>query len=55
MDAGPVWASAPFTMRAARKASLYRHEVTNAAVQAVLAAVDRVQSGNFLPQRHDLP
>ncbi len=51
MDAGPVWASAPFTMRAAHKASLYRHEVTNAAVQAVLAAVDRVQSGNFLPQR----
>ena len=27
-DAGPVWASASFAMRAARKSSLYRREVT---------------------------
>ncbi len=39
MDAGPVWASAPFAMRAASKASLYRHEVTQAASSAVLQAM----------------
>ena len=51
MDAGPVWATANFPMRVARKASLYRNEVTEAAVQAVIAAVDRVEQGNFTPER----
>ena len=36
MDAGPVWASANFPMAATRKASLYRNQVTEAAVRAVL-------------------
>lgn len=39
LDAGPVWAWAPFPMRAATKSSLYRHEVAEAAVTAVRAAV----------------
>lgn len=51
MDAGPVWAEARFTMRAGRKASIYRHEVTEAAVTAVLAAIDRLASGDYVPQR----
>lgn len=51
MDAGPVWASETFPMRAATKSSLYRNEVTEAAVRAVLTAVERVQSGTFVPQR----
>ena len=51
MDAGPVWASERFTMRAASKASLYRNEVTEAAAQAVLTAVGRVMAGDFSPQR----
>ena len=51
MDAGPVWAAATFPMRAARKASIYRHEVTEAAVRAVLAAVARKTAGNFQPER----
>ncbi len=51
MDAGPVWASATFALRAATKSSLYRNEVTEAAVEAVLAAIDRVRSGTFTPQR----
>jgi putative two-component system hydrogenase maturation factor HypX/HoxX len=38
-------------MRAARKSSLYRHEVTENAVHAVLTAVERIAGGNFLPQR----
>ncbi len=51
MDAGPVWASAQFPMRAARKAAIYRNETTEAAVQAVLQAVDRFAAGNFTPER----
>jgi len=51
MDAGPVWAEARFPMRVARKSSLYRREVTEAAVQAVLLAVERYAAGDFVPQR----
>jgi putative two-component system protein, hydrogenase maturation factor HypX/HoxX len=58
MDAGPVWASAGFPMRPARKSSLYRNEVTEAAVRAVLTAVravltavGRVAGGEFVPAR----
>jgi putative two-component system hydrogenase maturation factor HypX/HoxX len=49
MDAGPVWAATSFRMRAARKSSLYRNEVTEAAVTAVLQAIDRFGSGSFTP------
>lgn len=42
MDAGPVWANATFPMRVATKASLYRNEVTEAAVTAVLEALGRM-------------
>jgi putative two-component system hydrogenase maturation factor HypX/HoxX len=45
MDAGPVWASAVFPLRAAKKSSIYRNEVTRAATQAVLQAVERFGSG----------
>ena len=41
-DAGPVWAHADFAMRAANKGSLYRAEVTQAAVMAVLRALARL-------------
>ncbi len=53
MDAGPVWASATFPMRAATKSSLYRHEVTDSAVEAVLTALARMQSRSFVPQQLD--
>jgi putative two-component system hydrogenase maturation factor HypX/HoxX len=46
LDAGPVWASAGFALRAARKSSLYREEVTEAAVLAVLEAIERFESCN---------
>lgn len=49
MDAGPVWASAVFPLRHARKASIYRNEVTQAATTAVLQAVERFASGTFVP------
>jgi putative two-component system hydrogenase maturation factor HypX/HoxX len=50
MDAGPVWAAERFPLRKARKSSIYRNEVTEAALQAVLTAVARFQSGDFTPQ-----
>jgi putative two-component system protein, hydrogenase maturation factor HypX/HoxX len=46
LDAGPIWASASFSMRVARKSSLYRNEVTEAAVTAVRAALARVAAGS---------
>ncbi len=45
LDAGPVWGSAAFALRAARKSSLYRNEVTEGAVCAVRAALARVARG----------
>ena len=45
MDAGPVWGQAEFRMRAAPKSSLYRQEVTEAAVRAVRMALDRMEGG----------
>jgi putative two-component system hydrogenase maturation factor HypX/HoxX len=50
MDAGPVWASVMFPLRQAKKARIYRNEVTEAAAEALMLAVTRVQSG-YVPQR----
>jgi putative two-component system protein, hydrogenase maturation factor HypX/HoxX len=44
-DTGPVWASVPFAMRPATKSSLYRNEVTESAVLAVRAALERLTRG----------
>jgi putative two-component system hydrogenase maturation factor HypX/HoxX len=44
MDAGPVWASATFPLPAATKSSVYRGEVADAAVQAVLVALARIEA-----------
>ncbi len=49
MDGGPVWASSDFAMRDATKASLYRGEVTTAAVAAVTEAVERFAAGDYAP------
>jgi hypothetical protein len=53
MDAGPVWAAVTFPMREATKSSLYRREVTAAAVEAVLTALARIEMGGFTPARPD--
>ena len=45
MDAGDVWAEARFPMRAASKSSLYRNEVTEAAVAVVHAMLARLARG----------
>ena len=44
LDAGPVWASAEFPLRAATKSSAYRREVADAATDAVLRAIALAQS-----------
>ena len=53
MDAGPVWAAETFAMRPAMKSSLYRNEVTEAAVRAVFTAIERLPdylAGRWQPQ-----
>jgi putative two-component system protein, hydrogenase maturation factor HypX/HoxX len=52
MDAGAIWASCEFAMpeHSCPKSSLYRNEVTIAAVSGVMAAVEHFQSGSFTPQ-----
>ncbi|MBC9876819.1 hydrogenase maturation protein [Bradyrhizobium sp. INPA01-394B] len=49
-DAGPVWAFRAFPMRNAAKSSIYRNEVTACAVEAVLDAIDAIESGHATPQ-----
>lgn len=54
LDAGPVWAAETFPMRLGSKSSLYRHEVTEAAVRAVSAALERYpdwRAGRWRPER----
>ena len=54
MDAGDIWASAEFPMPpACAKSSLYRTEVADAALQAVLAAVARFAGGSYRPEPLD--
>ncbi len=53
MDAGDIWASVGFPLREAAKGSLYRNEVTEAAVEAVLCAVERFTGGVYRPQPLD--
>ncbi|MCU7931874.1 MAG: hydrogenase maturation protein [Candidatus Thiodiazotropha sp. (ex Codakia rugifera)] len=50
MDAGAVWSSVEFKMRETSKGSLYRNEVTEAAVMAVMQAVDRFSDKVFRPE-----
>ncbi|MEO6289381.1 MAG: enoyl-CoA hydratase-related protein, partial [Ginsengibacter sp.] len=47
MDAGPLWATENFRMRAVSKSFLYRHEVTQAAIRALLKAVELFEEKNF--------
>ncbi|MEX3010555.1 hydrogenase maturation protein [Hoeflea sp. TYP-13] len=49
LDAGPVWAHRKFPMRKAPKSSLYRHEVTEAAVEAVFEALGKIGKGDKQP------
>ncbi|MFJ3709456.1 hydrogenase maturation protein [Streptomyces sp. NBC_01387] len=49
MDAGDVWASASCSLPPVGKSDLYRNEISDAAVEAVLLAVGRFASGTYTP------
>jgi len=51
---GAVWASETFPMRPASKRSIYREEVSEAAVRCVFAALERYQGGDFTPEPVEL-
>lgn len=53
LDGGPVWAYRRFPLRNATKSSLYRNEVTEAAVSAIREVVDRFERNEKLPPRHE--
>ncbi|MET8246378.1 enoyl-CoA hydratase-related protein [Streptomyces sp. NPDC005202] len=55
MDAGDVWAAVPFEAAPVGKSDLYRNEVSDAAVAAVLVAVQRYADGSFKPQPQSGP
>ncbi|MFG2824998.1 enoyl-CoA hydratase-related protein [Kitasatospora sp. NPDC048365] len=55
MDGGPVWASAHCPLPPVAKSDLYRGEVSDAAVEAVLRAVERFASGTYTPRRQGGP
>lgn len=53
MDAGDIWASHTFKMREVSKSNLYRHEVTQAAIQGLIEAVNKFESPSFTPEPLD--
>lgn len=54
MDGGPVWAWRGFPMRAATKSSIYRREVRDAACEAVMEALARMEAGEAPTAAQDL-
>ncbi|MEU1616725.1 hydrogenase maturation protein [Streptomyces sp. NPDC005722] len=55
MDAGPVWAAVACAVPPVGKSDWYRGEVSDAAMEAVLLAVDRFASGAYVPRRQGDP
>ncbi|MGW7407679.1 enoyl-CoA hydratase-related protein [Streptomyces sp. NPDC054833] len=53
MDAGAVWASVRCPVPPVAKSDLYRGEIADAALSAVLLAVDRFADGGHTPLRQD--
>lgn len=51
MDAGDVWASVACTVPPVGKSDLYRNEIADAALSAVLLAVERFASGTYTPRK----
>jgi putative two-component system protein, hydrogenase maturation factor HypX/HoxX len=53
MDAGDIWASVEFPVPRCSKSSLYRNEVADAALEALLLAVSRFETGRYRPEPLD--
>lgn len=50
MDAGDIWASVNFTIQPDTKSGLYRGQVAQAAIIAILQTIERFQDKNFVPE-----
>ncbi|WP_329223697.1 hydrogenase maturation protein [Streptomyces sp. NBC_01485] len=55
MDAGDVWACVPCRIPEVPKSELYRGEIADAAIEAVLLAVERFAGGTYVPRKQDVP
>ncbi|MEU0388775.1 hydrogenase maturation protein [Streptomyces chartreusis] len=55
MDAGDIWADGSFPVPPTGKGDLYRNEVSDAALAAVLLAVRRFSDGSFKPRPQSDP
>jgi putative two-component system protein, hydrogenase maturation factor HypX/HoxX len=53
MDAGDIWSTVNFPMREASKASLYRREVSQAGIKAILTTVERFAGREYKPEPLD--
>jgi len=53
MDAGDIWSSVDFAMPRCPKSSVYRTEVADAALDALLLAVTRFERGGYRPEPLD--
>ncbi len=48
-NSGPIWAAYHCKVREGSKSSLYRDEITSAAIKAMMVAVQRFENGLFVP------
>ena len=53
MDAGNIWSSVNFKMPSQSKSYIYRTEVAQAAIKAILETTNRLNSGNLIPEPLD--
>jgi putative two-component system hydrogenase maturation factor HypX/HoxX len=53
MDGGDIWARREFPLRLARKSSIYRNEVLQAAREALIEAIDKLAGRTFTPEPLD--
>src|SRR5919202_916931 len=53
MDAGDIWSSVTFKMPPHSKSSVYRTEVAQAAIAAILETIERLNSRQFVPEPLD--
>ena len=53
VDSGPIWASATFKMRNGSKSSVYRDELSDAALKVIRTAVSRFENGTYIPEPLD--
>jgi putative two-component system protein, hydrogenase maturation factor HypX/HoxX len=53
VDSGPIWATCNFKARFCSKSSLYRDELSNAAIKVIRTTVKRFENGTYVPEPLD--